>query len=237
MRHALGMTLGSAVLASVLVGPLLTTAARADVYRLELDPDTPGGVICLPIDPAGACSDSTCDGHCASLGALVNTVCVYGPNSTLCCDGDRDCSVDGMAGSCNLLAGLSSGAGAPVFGVCEYTGAMYCGGTTADQIAPCLPSAGADWSYGDCDRDGLPNAMDSEPCTANDAGVGNDLPDAGGIDAGTPSFDGGVGGATAIFGGGGGCACRAGRATRVDLRPLVLAMIAGLWLSHIRRTR
>ena len=80
-------------------------------------------------------------------------------------------------------------------------------------------------AQGDCDEDGVPNGVDSEPCVFDEPGA----PDAGALDAGPPPRD-----STPAFTGGGGAVCAA-TPGRTDPGHWLLAALASALLVIRRR--
>lgn len=178
------------------------------------------------VTPGGECASvSACldDADCATPGTFCarpspsahHRFCVDGEAHALCCDESSACP----GGACAVAAGDAAG-------FCE--GFEYCAERAFADRAACVYYQGqpvALAAQGDCDEDGVPNGVDSEPCVFDEPGA----PDAGALDAGPPPRD-----STPAFTGGGGAVCAA-TPGRTDPGHWLLAALASALLVIRRR--
>jgi len=178
LRLVLGTrtTRGAALVA--LVGlSFLTTSASAELGRLSFADAT--GPVCTGLTPCSPSSGSACVGmpgsNCLMLPGHDVSICTTLASPELeafCCGGDGDClgSETGIV-SCAIVLGTPDGAS----GVCIDTRKDWCVADPGAEIdlltlrqclTPPTGVAGAtpSWDTGDCDLDGVANAMDGCPC-------------------------------------------------------------------------
>lgn len=149
---------------------VLATTLFANVAYADIAPCGgigPGGPSCPPV--INCSNDAECFanglGRCAFPNGGGSGACSADCNSLFVCNSPSDCPVfDPLVASCRptVLTGTP--------GICEYRDATsrpvvtLCGSgpASATTVLPCF--SGGSWAAGDCDGDGVLNAVDMDPC-------------------------------------------------------------------------